>query len=170
LLDTIDAVDIVTPPETHFALASACLPKVHVFVEKPLAMHTSEAMSLKKQAEKSQHILMVGHIFRFHPAMIRLREILKSIKERPHYIQSIFINPTEKDNGREVELEMLHPFDMVDYLLGEMPTRKHVDDKGRIKVVSLTYARGTHAVFKIGWSGKEKKRTLKIVFKRQTIM
>ncbi|RJQ29478.1 FAD-dependent oxidoreductase [Candidatus Parcubacteria bacterium] len=170
LLDGVDAVDIATPPNTHFSLVSQCLPRVNVFVEKPLASTVHETAMLKKRAAESPHILMVGHIFRFNPTIIRLRKLLRSIKERPSSVQIEFINPAATDTGRDVELEMLHPFDMLDYVFDAMPTRKNVDDKGRMHVVSLVYKRGIHALLKIGWSGKEKKRIVTLQFPSKTMV
>ncbi|HDY73033.1 MAG TPA: FAD-dependent oxidoreductase [Candidatus Jorgensenbacteria bacterium] len=170
LLDDVDAVDIVTPPETHFELVLKCLPRTHILVEKPLAVTVKEASLIKRHAKASPHILMVGHIFRFHPVTIQLKKIIKATKELPHSIESTFINPIVTDNGRDVELEMLHPFDIIDYLFGKALIKKHVEDKGRLKVVSLVYRRGIHAVVRLGWSGKEKKRTLSLLFRRNQIV
>jgi predicted dehydrogenase len=52
---------VVTPPNTHVAVADACLRGgVHTFVEKPLAFKASEARSLIDIAAKSNLVLAVG--------------------------------------------------------------------------------------------------------------
>ncbi|PIP73772.1 MAG: hypothetical protein COW88_00880 [Candidatus Lloydbacteria bacterium CG22_combo_CG10-13_8_21_14_all_47_15] len=170
LLGQVDAVDIVTLAETHFELVTKCLPKAHVFIEKPLAPSVKESADIKKLANSSPHILMVGHIFRFHPAIMRLKKMVKSEKSRPHSIEATFINPLISDNGRDVQLEMLHPFDIVDYLFNKSVAEKHTEDKGRLHVVSLLYRGGMRAVMKLGWSGEKKERTIRLLYKHQQIL
>jgi predicted dehydrogenase len=73
-LDGVDAVDVVTPADSHLALAEACL-KVgrHCFVEKPLAMTVVEGRQLATRAGEAGRVLQVGHIFRFHAVTAALR-------------------------------------------------------------------------------------------------
>src|SRR5205814_1969277 len=47
-----------------------------VFVEKPITLVSSEAKKLTELAEKSGSILQVGHIFRFDPASLWLRDVI----------------------------------------------------------------------------------------------
>lgn len=50
LLGSVDAVFILTPPHTHFALVVDCLKHgKHIFVEKPLCLTADEAQSIEKQ-------------------------------------------------------------------------------------------------------------------------
>lgn len=70
----IDAVSIVTPSPTHFQLAKEFMEAgKDVLVEKPMTMDISEAKELVRVAEKTGQILMVGHIFRHHPAVKELK-------------------------------------------------------------------------------------------------
>jgi len=75
----IDAVVIATPAETHFDFAKRALAAdKHVFVEKPLALMVSEAETLQQFATHRNLKLMVGHILLYHPAIIKLKEIISS--------------------------------------------------------------------------------------------
>lgn len=170
VLADVDAVDIVTPPETHFELIRLCLKATNVLVEKPLAMTKHDAAVLKKQASSSPHILMVGHIYRFHPAVIKLKKVLEQIKEKALSIEGTLVNPAPEDGGRDVELELLHLFDITDYLFNKPVVAKFVQKKKRLRVVSLRYQGGLNGLFKIGWSGTDKMRSLKITFKGQIIV
>lgn len=170
ILNSVDAVDIVTPVETHFDIVSECLKQVHVFVEKPLTGDVASAVLLEKQAKKSKKALMVGHIFRFHPVVIELAKQIKKIKGKPLSVEGSFTNPIAIDNGRSVQLEMLHLFDIVEYLFNKKPLIKHSEDKGRTHTVSLTYTGGMRAVLKLGWLGEEKNRRIKITYKFHTIL
>ncbi|MEM7392885.1 MAG: Gfo/Idh/MocA family oxidoreductase, partial [Verrucomicrobiota bacterium] len=73
------AVAIASPARLHFEHAKAALESnKHVFVEKPLALNLSEGEKLVALAEEKNRVLMVGHILRYHPAVIKLRELIES--------------------------------------------------------------------------------------------
>ncbi|MGB7948001.1 MAG: Gfo/Idh/MocA family oxidoreductase [Candidatus Binatia bacterium] len=65
-----DAVHIVTPPNTHAALAGMALRAgCHVFVEKPMALTVQEAQSMIAIATENRRILAVDHNHLFDPAV-----------------------------------------------------------------------------------------------------
>jgi UDP-2-acetamido-3-amino-2,3-dideoxy-glucuronate N-acetyltransferase len=75
----IKAVTIATPAETHYELAKKfLLSGKDVFVEKPIALAVKEGEELVEIAEKQGRILMVGHILQYHPAVIKLKELISS--------------------------------------------------------------------------------------------
>ena len=90
----IKAVTIATPAVTHYELAKkALLADKDVFVEKPLALNTKEAQELIRIAEEKKKILMVGHILRYHPAVIKLKEIVsEGMLGKIYYIYSHRLN------------------------------------------------------------------------------
>jgi UDP-2-acetamido-3-amino-2,3-dideoxy-glucuronate N-acetyltransferase len=74
---SIKAIAIATPAATHYQLAKLSLKEgKDVFVEKPLALTTEEGKELVELAEREKRILMVGHILHYHPAVIRLKELI----------------------------------------------------------------------------------------------
>lgn len=79
LKSPIDALVIATPAETHYGLAQqAILAGKDVFVEKPLALTYPEGAQLVRDAEKQKQILMVGHVLEYHPAIVRLSQLVQS--------------------------------------------------------------------------------------------
>jgi UDP-2-acetamido-3-amino-2,3-dideoxy-glucuronate N-acetyltransferase len=75
----IKAVAISTPAATHYHLAKqSLLAGKDVFVEKPLALTVKEGEELLRLAEKESRILMVGHILQYHPAVLKLKEIISA--------------------------------------------------------------------------------------------
>jgi predicted dehydrogenase len=75
----IEAVVIATPSPEHARLANLALNAgKHVFVEKPLAMTTSDAEQIIKLASQWKKIVMVGHLLRYHPAYQKVIEIIES--------------------------------------------------------------------------------------------
>ncbi len=75
----VRAVAIATPAATHYNLVKRSLSEgKDVFVEKPLALSLSEGEELVNLALKEKRILMVGHILQYHPAVIKLKDLISS--------------------------------------------------------------------------------------------
>jgi UDP-2-acetamido-3-amino-2,3-dideoxy-glucuronate N-acetyltransferase len=75
--DQIQGVALATPAETHSKLAiQAMQAGKDVFVEKPMALTLEDAEKMKKVSEQTGCILMVGHLLEFHPAVLKLREMI----------------------------------------------------------------------------------------------
>jgi UDP-2-acetamido-3-amino-2,3-dideoxy-glucuronate N-acetyltransferase len=66
----IQALVLATPAASHASLAMLAL-HAHkdVFVEKPLALSTQDAIKAQQLAAKNHRILMAGHILQYHPAL-----------------------------------------------------------------------------------------------------
>ncbi|MBF0328694.1 MAG: Gfo/Idh/MocA family oxidoreductase [Nitrospirae bacterium] len=75
----VSAVTIATPAITHYEFTKkALLAGKDVFVEKPLALTMEEGKELVALAAEKKKILMVGHILQYHPAVIKLKELILS--------------------------------------------------------------------------------------------
>jgi UDP-2-acetamido-3-amino-2,3-dideoxy-glucuronate N-acetyltransferase len=73
----INAVAIATPAETHYRFVKqSLLSGKDVYVEKPLALTVKEGEEIVKLAESKKKVLMVGHILQYHPAVIKLKELI----------------------------------------------------------------------------------------------
>ena len=73
----IKAVVIASPAPTHHEFAKKALSaRKDVLVEKPLALKVKEGEELVKLSERENRILMVGHILHYHPAIIKLKELI----------------------------------------------------------------------------------------------
>lgn len=74
----IRAVAIATPARTHYEMTKVALESDRdVFVEKPLALTVGEGAEVAELADKRNRILMVGHVLQYHPAVIRLKDVIK---------------------------------------------------------------------------------------------
>src|SRR2546422_337547 len=72
-----DVVHITTPPQSHFSIARRCLEEgCHVYVEKPFALHTSEAEELIGLAERRNLKLTAGHDDQFRHVARRMRQLV----------------------------------------------------------------------------------------------
>jgi UDP-2-acetamido-3-amino-2,3-dideoxy-glucuronate N-acetyltransferase len=73
----IKGVVIAAPAALHFQLTRKYLEAgKDVLVEKPLALTVEEGSLLLQLAEKNNRVLMVGHILQYHPAVIKLKELI----------------------------------------------------------------------------------------------
>jgi predicted dehydrogenase len=111
---SIDAVAIATPAVLHYEHAKAALEAgKHVFVEKPLACSLAEAEELVTLAERLDRRLMVGHLLQYHPAFLKLKELVRG-PSRTAAI-SLFRSSQSRKNSprgrRPVELCAARSFD-----------------------------------------------------------
>lgn len=90
----IQAVAISTPAETHGDLVrEALLAGKDVFVEKPLCLSVRTGDELVKLAREKGRILMVGHLLWYHPAVLKLKELIdKGELGRIQYVYSNRLN------------------------------------------------------------------------------
>lgn len=127
----IDAIDVCVPVTAHGDVISEALDNdKHVFCEKPLARNLKEAQDLQRRTSHAGKILMVGYLYRFHPAFQNLKQVLDDgIIGEPHY--AIFrvggrgshrTWKHKRDRGGGVENEMLvHMLDLMVWYFG-VPT------------------------------------------------
>ena len=86
----VDAVVLATPAEEHCRMALAALRRgKDVFVEKPLALDWQEGVEMVETARQCGRILMVGHLLKYHPAILKVQELVsKSSFGKIEYIYS----------------------------------------------------------------------------------
>src|SRR6267378_3505716 len=76
---SITAVALATPATTHYDMVKAALEAgKDVLVEKPLALDVKQGEELVELAAATHRILMVGHILRYHPAILKLQELIQA--------------------------------------------------------------------------------------------
>src|SRR5438309_2904152 len=123
---SVAAVALATPAVTHYEMTKAALESgKDVLVEKPLAIDVKHGEDLLRLAEAKGRILMVGHILRYHPAILRLQEIIRAgALGKINYLYSNRLN-IGKIRTEENILWSFAPHDIsvMLSLLNEMPTR-----------------------------------------------
>ncbi len=111
LISECDAIDIVSPTITHFDLIQKAIEKQkHIFVEKPIVASLEEALKIKSILPKNL-ILQVGHVERFNPAFVPL----KDLEIQPMFIEVHRIatfNPRGTDVSVVLDL-MIHDLDIL---------------------------------------------------------
>ncbi len=112
LIDACDALDIVAPTSLHFELCELAIKKgKHVFVEKPLANTMEEAKTLVKLAKEANIKFQVGHVERFNPAFLALKDqVLHPMFIEVHRLAQF--NPRGTDVSVILDL-MIHDIDII---------------------------------------------------------
>ncbi|MBF0368270.1 MAG: Gfo/Idh/MocA family oxidoreductase [Magnetococcales bacterium] len=114
LTGKVDLVSVVTPTQSHFEIAGACLKAGwHVLVEKPITVTIPEADGLIALADQKKLVLQVGHLKRFHPAVVALNE--SGVLETPRFIESLRFAPF-KSRALDVDVVldlMIHDVDLI---------------------------------------------------------
>jgi len=130
LLNTADAVSIVTPTITHIEIALKALEKkCHVFIEKPISHSVETANQIKKYTDNK--IIHVGHIERFNPAFTTFMRK----KHQPVFLEC---HRLTKINNRSMDISvildlMIHDIDLLINLI-DSPINEIIADG--ISVVS----------------------------------
>lgn len=70
-----DGYTLATPAGEHYAAARAIIERGgSVMIEKPMTLDPHQALELMDLAERTGAQVMVGHLLRFHPAIVRIYE------------------------------------------------------------------------------------------------
>ena len=136
-LPLVDAVVVVTPAQTHYPLCREFVEAgKDVFVEKPLTLDPAEAKTLAELAAQHQRILQVGHILRFDPATLWLRDAIQAGEfGRVNLLRGHFGGFKRPRNDSGVMFaDGIHFVDLFNFLLGALPRQVlaiHHDFMGR---------------------------------------
>ncbi len=177
---SLKAIVIATSAVTHFQLAKKSLEaSKHVFVEKPIALHSKEALELIHLAEKKKLLLMVGHLLIYHPAIEWIKEYIKKgeIGEVLYlYSQRLNLGRLRKDENVIWSLAP-HDISVALFLLEEEPLeviarggsylRYGVED---VAFLTLTFPGKKIANIHVSWLDPHKIRKLTIVGTKKMVV
>ena len=131
MLKDVDAVSIAVPTVFHKAVALECIKAgKHVLIEKPIADTVENAKEIIEAAKRNRVKIAVGHVERFNPGVQRLKSMMK--KGELGTITTVLARrvgvfpPQIKDANVIIDLAV-HDIDILNYLLGKMPTRIHAE-------------------------------------------
>ena len=151
-VDVVDAVDVVTPSDSHFALCRAALScGKDVFVEKPMTMTVEEALRLNDLVDRTGKVLQVGYYYRFHPLSQYTKKFLDEQEiGQIRYVSGHFMGFKRARNDVGVtHTDGIHFLDLFNWLLGVYPEEVYAvirDHFGRgledMSIVLLKYPGG----------------------------
>ncbi|NNC85569.1 MAG: Gfo/Idh/MocA family oxidoreductase [Bacteroidia bacterium] len=112
LINSVDAIDIVTPTLSHYEYAEKALTKFkHAFIEKPIANSVKESARMIELAREAGVKVQIGHVERFNPAFIAAKPYFKT----PMFIEAHRLaqfNPRGTDVSVVLDL-MIHDIDII---------------------------------------------------------
>lgn len=112
LLGKVDAVSVVVHTPAHYEVSRTFLESnVDVLIEKPMTTNLAQADELIAIAEERDLIIQVGHLERFNPAVVALRDIIR----QPMFIESHRLSlykPRCTDVSVVLDL-MIHDIDII---------------------------------------------------------
>ncbi|MFL1011417.1 Gfo/Idh/MocA family protein [Flavisericum labens] len=134
LIDAVDMVDIVTPTLSHYDCAKQAIAKgKHIFIEKPITNTVEEAEHIRQLLAQNNLRGQVGHVERFNPAYLAVKEDIKS----PMFIETHRLaefNPRGTDVPVVLDL-MIHDIDIILSIVKSKV--KHISASG-VAVISDT--------------------------------
>lgn len=150
LIEDVDAIDIISPTATHYELAKAAITRSrHVFIEKPLASNKQEANELIKLTEEAEVIVQIGHVERFNPAYLSVKDKLNNAMFMESHRLSNF-NPRGTDISVIYDL-MIHDIDIVTDVIDSSVKKIHasgipvISDSPDIANARIEFANGAVA-------------------------
>ncbi len=134
--EQLDFVVIAVPTSLHRQVGGRAMRAgAHVLIEKPIAATIEEAQELMEVAERTGRWLAVGHIERFNPAIVALKERLAhGDLGRVFRLHARRLGPFPariRDVGVVIDLAT-HDIDISRYLLGSEPNRIYAETARRI--------------------------------------
>jgi UDP-N-acetylglucosamine 3-dehydrogenase len=123
LKNDLDAVSIAVPTSLHKDIAfKAANHGMHMLIEKPIAESLKNADAIINAARRENLKLMIGHIERFNPAILKLKELISA--GELGQVLSISCRrvgpypPRIRDVGIIIDLAV-HDIDAISYLYGK---------------------------------------------------
>lgn len=172
----IEGVVIASPVEHHASLSLKVIKaKKHVFIEKPLASNISDGEEIIKIAKQNNVSVMVGHLLHYHPAFIKVVELIKINKlGKVNYISS-----TRKSFGKIRKFEDVvwsfapHDISMILKLAKKFPTSIKSstssfiqDDIADVASIYLDFEDNLSAEINLSWIHPEKQHKLIVIGNR----
>jgi predicted dehydrogenase len=171
--ETVDAVALATPVSTHFPLAAQALAAgKHVFVEKPLAASSDEALALSACAQELGLVLMPGHTFLYSPSVEAVQALIAAgTLGDIYFISTSRVNLGLHQPDVSVAWDLgPHDFSILRYWLDETPTHVSALSRGcvlpgtpDVAFIHLEFPSSTIAHVELAWLAPSKLRRTTIV-------
>jgi UDP-2-acetamido-3-amino-2,3-dideoxy-glucuronate N-acetyltransferase len=173
----VQAVAIATPASLHAALGKqVLLAGKGALIEKPLALTEAEGESLVQLAEQQKQVLMVGHLLWYHPAVLKLKELVDQGElGRLQYIYSQRLNLGRIRREENILWSFApHDISVILGLVGEEPERVQAQGGyylhqqiADVTVSCLAFPSGVGAHIFVSWLHPYKEQRLVVVGDRK---
>ena len=178
----INAVAIAVPTPDHYSFAKkALLAGKNVFVEKPIALKISHAQELCRVARRKKLKLMVGHLLLYHPAILKLKEIIQNreLGELYYlYTQRLNLGQVRKDENAMWSLAP-HDISVLLHLFSSKPVSISAHGHSYIQksrgiedviFINFRFADGRSAHIHLSWLDPHKVRRITLVGSKKMVV
>ncbi len=169
----VRGVTISSPAALHYSMAKQALEAgKDVFVEKPLSLTVEEGEELVKLAKEKDRILMVGHLLEYHPAIIKLKELVDSGElGRVNYIYSSRLNLGRLRIDENILWSFApHDISVILLLLNKMPQEVSAhggyylnQDIADVTLTTMSFGSGVRAHIFVSWLYPYKEQKLIVI-------
>ena len=176
----LDSFVLASPAEQHHRMALAAIQAgKDVFVEKPLALDAEDGLEMVHAARERGVMLMVGHLLRYHPAILKIQELVAA--GTLGHLDYIYSNRLSMGKIRQEENALWsfapHDISVVLALVGQMPVQVSATGGAYLQpniadvtVSNLLFDRGTRCHIFVSWLHPYKEQRLVVVGSKQMLV
>ncbi|MGI5850351.1 MAG: Gfo/Idh/MocA family protein [Christensenellales bacterium] len=179
LKEDFDGFTIAAPAPLHYDIAKLLLEHgKSVLVEKPMTLSSETSLELVELAKAKGAQLMVGHVLLFHPAIVKIKELIDNGKiGELYYIYSNRLNLGTVRTEENVFWSFApHDISVLNYFVGEIS--ECIESKGAkflqknvydYTMTQLTYPNNIHAHIFVSWLHPFKEHRMVVIGSRGMI-
>ncbi len=179
LKENFDGFTIAAPAPLHYDIAKLLLEHgKSVLVEKPMTLSSETSLELVELAKAKGAQLMVGHVLLFHPAIVKIKELIDNGKiGELYYIYSNRLNLGTVRTEENVFWSFApHDISVLNYFVGEIS--ECIESKGAkflqknvydYTMTQLTYPNNIHAHIFVSWLHPFKEHRMVVIGSRGMI-
>lgn len=179
LKENFDGFTIAAPAPLHYDIAKLLLEHgKSVLVEKPMTLSSETSLELVELAKTKGAQLMVGHVLLFHPAIVKIKELIDNGKiGELYYIYSNRLNLGTVRTEENVFWSFApHDISVLNYFVGEIS--ECIESKGAkflqknvydYTMTQLTYPNNIHAHIFVSWLHPFKEHRMVVIGSRGMI-
>ena len=151
----------------------------HVYVEKPLALFWQDGMEMVETARQCGRILMVGHLLRYHPAVLKVQELVSD----PSFgrVEYIYSNRLAMGKIRREENALWsfapHDISVILALMGRLPIQVIATGGAYLQpniadvtVSNLLFDHGARSHIFVSWLHPYKEQRLVVIGSRKMVV
>lgn len=176
----IDGVIIATPASTHFKIAKEFLNRgYNLLIEKPLTANYQEALKMREIYDQSSSVVLVGHVFQYHPAYLKAKELIKKIGQIKYLdFESMDYGPFRDDISALWDWGP-HDIAMCLGIMEKMPLEVAAWKMNKLRpklslfdliTLRLKFSKDVDVWMKLGWLSPVKRRRITIVGSQSSII
>ncbi len=172
-LHNYDGYIVATPAISHFDIAKKIINNNNnVLIEKPMTLNAEDAKELVDISANKDSVVMVGHLLLFHPAIIKIKELIDSGKiGKLQYIYSNRLNLGQIRTEENVFWSLApHDISILQYFIGAYPENINCSGAAFVQdgihdttITNLIYPENIKAHIYLSWIHPFKEHRLVII-------